>query len=292
MGISGTSPASSRSVGQGHHAVIEGTDVYIDDTTLELELLYDFRPESGQEFHLIKAHSEFRFAGITNGQVVDSFFDIDFIAHVDDGLWLYAVPSGTQATFHNGDWTDYSDHDPGSAVLIGGQMQFSENAQVGDLFIPGAITVQGASLETGSVQASHFEGFDALTTSSGPVEGWGSGRSTIKMNPSHWSAPSFDVDATWTFGIAGTAPAGSERQGDGHYANIQANSIEATGTLAIQMLHGFVPTAGDIFELMKGSQVVASFDNAKNGDTVWSNGRTTLHLDITSDAVRLVATRG
>lgn len=130
-----------------------------------------------------------------------------------------------------------------------------------------------ASNSTVRVYASHLL-VTRLHFSQPPVTCIGFGCGTIKLNPSLVEAQEFTLNGTnvtTTFGLGGTNPATADGRGPGHHARVVCDTARLDGSLAIEFLYGFVPQAGQQFEIIRfngSGPINGQFINAPEGALV------------------------
>ena len=307
FGLGGTNPASANALGRGNYARLLTSDVTL-ASRLEVEFLYGFAPQAGQQFKIIDVISTGAgapgrtgtFSNAPEGALVARYNNLGlYITYAGgDGddvvLTAQALPGGVAPLVYakqDGDWfapATWSDGAVPTAakehILLARQVGLTSSA-TGPTAAAKSLTLrENSRLE---VRSARLE-LDTLTSSDSRVRifsshllaldlailpSTGCFNCGIKFNPSFVETQSalLGENTTTIFGLAGTNPATAGNLGTGYYAHLQTNTADLRGNLELLFLDGFAPEEGQQFQIITVNTVrgrVGTFANAPEGALV------------------------
>ena len=298
FGLGGIAPAAAGALGAGHYARVVCNTATLSGT-LELKFLYGFVPQAGQQFEIIKNNGSVpatgTFANAPEGGLVTRYNNLGlYLSYVGgDGndvvVTVQNLPITTAPLVHasqDGDgfapatWSDggvpaaTKEHvlfarqislvgtTPGQSVAMK-----SLTLRDGADFTVSNLTLTADLIDSVGSSVHLINSHVVLGTFSDPF-------GTFKLNPSLLEAQVFQLlDApTGTFGLGGTTPAAAGALGAGHYARVVCNTASLTGNLELNLLYGFMPQAGQQFEIIRvntpngvGTGLTGRFANVREG---------------------------
>jgi len=203
---------------------------------------------------------------------------------------------GSTSDWHTpGNWSTGLVPDANTDVLISGDFHVIVSPPVGggDVAIRDLRLAAGATLETlpgvrfgtrnesieggsGLIHRS-TEAFD-IAGGTTVTEVAGFGGSGLYLNPTPKGKRDIILHATSTFGLGGTTAAAPGSTGAGHYATLTTESIDLDGELRVELLYGFTPAQGQVFQIITTDSRTGTFAGLPEGARVATFGDVALYI--------------